>query len=315
MPPTPPTPEQLQACAAALAVLAQAEARAAGALSQAAAALGSLGGLPTSGGAASGATGAGTSGAGLPSVSTVTPSANPATVARAQAAVLDAEQRLARAEDDLAEADLTAPVSGRVGALGLTPGGASGGSVSIVGDGAALVTVEVPVATRRQLAVGRPARVSPAGGVTGLPGTVSAISLLETAGTAGDNPTYATTVTVSDPQLRLAPGSRASVAIGVRTVEGAVTVPASAVTPIGPGAGTVQVLRSLAAETPELVRVSTGTVGGGRVEILDGLAPGQLVVLADRTAEIPAFVIPRRDTTSAPDTPSATPSPSPSAGR
>ena len=39
-------------------------------------------------------------------------------------------------------------------------------------------------------------------------------------------------------------------------------------------------------DTAETVTVSTGAVGGGRVEITQGLTEGRLVVLSDRTLTI-----------------------------
>lgn len=208
-------------------------------------------------------------------------------VASAEADVLRAQQAVDAAETELANAELVAPIAGTVGAISLTAGGSSsGGTITIVGDGTALVSIEVPLATRTLLSQGLAATVTPAGATASLPGTVSSISLLETSGTAGDAPTYTTVIAVDDPGQVLKEGAKAGVEIVTGTASGVVTVPASAVTPTGSGTGTVQVVGSASSDTAETVTVPTGAVGGGRVEITDGLEEGQLVVLSDRTLSI-----------------------------
>ncbi len=209
-------------------------------------------------------------------------------VASAKATLLQAEQNLQSAKDDLAEAELLAPISGTVGTVGLSKGdSASAGTVTIVGTGEAVVTIEVPLKTRGSLSIGAAAKVTPAGSLTSMEAKVTGISLLETSGTSGSTTTYATTIAVSDPDGLLASGAKASVAIPIKAVTGVVSVPVSAVTPTGTGTATVNVLAS-GATTPTTTTVKTGAVGGGWVEITEGLTAGQVVVLADSTAEIPA---------------------------
>ncbi|HQA78428.1 MAG TPA: hypothetical protein PLL50_08760 [Propionicimonas sp.] len=222
-----------------------------------------------------------------------------AKVASAEADLLEAEQNLQSAQDDLDAAVLVAPIAGKVGTVGLSVGSsASSGSITIVGEGTAVVTLELPLKTRNLVTIGQAVTVAPAGSTTTLEGKITTISVLETSGTSGDSPTYATTVSVADPEMRLATGASASVAIRVLAVTGVLTVPASAVTPTGTGTASVLVLASANAETPETVEVKTGAVGAGRVEITEGLATGQLVVLADRTADIPSNTTNRRSRTS-----------------
>ncbi len=208
-------------------------------------------------------------------------------VASAEADVLRNQQAVDAAETALANAELTAPIAGTVGAISLEKGASSsGGSITIVGEGTALVSIEVPLASRAQINQGMTATVTPAGSTQSLDGTVSNIAVLETSGTAGDNPTYTTTIAVDDPELALKSGAKAGVEIVTGTATGVVTVPASAVTPTGSGTGTVAVVDSASADTAQTVTVSTGAVGDGRVEITEGLEEGQIVVLADRTASI-----------------------------
>ena len=225
-------------------------------------------------------------------------SSNARAVASAKADLLKADQDLQAANDDLDAATLVAPISGTVGVVGLAKGdSASGGSITIVGSGNAVVTFELPLKTRSLVTVGQQVTVTPAGSTTGLPGKLTAISTLETSGTSGSTTTYATTVAVSDADQLLASGAKASVAIAVKSVTGVIRLPASAVTPTGTGTATVKVLASATADTTTSVNVKTGTVGGGWVEITDGLEAGKLVVLADRTADIPANATRRRTTT------------------
>ncbi|MDQ7991893.1 MAG: biotin/lipoyl-binding protein, partial [Propionicimonas sp.] len=248
-------------------------------------------GTGTPGGSSGGSTGGSTatpSGSSKSSSGSSSTSVSARAVAAAEADVLKATQAVDAAETALENAELVAPVSGTVGALSLTVGGsASAGTVTIVGEGTAVVSIEVPLATRALLSQGMAATVTPAGSLASLAGSVSTIAILETDGTAGDSPTYTTTVVVEDPDMLLNEGARAAVEIVTKTASGVVSVPASAVTPTGSGTGTVQVVDSASADTAETLTVSTGAVGGGRVEITDGLVAGQLVVLSDRTAALP----------------------------
>lgn len=232
-----------------------------------------------------------------------TPKVSAAQVASAKAKLLQAEQDLQKAQDDLDHAELVAPISGTIGSVHLRPGGAAGsGSITIVGSGNAQLQIELPLKTRALIATGRQVSVAAAGSTTTLHGTVTAIGATETSGTAGDTPTYASTVTVADPNQVLATGARASVSIPVRTATNVVRVPVSAVTPTGSGTGTVQVVESAQADNAHTVEVSTGAVGAGWVEITQGLNAGELVALADNTAALPTNSNGRR--TTAPASPS-----------
>ena len=221
------------------------------------------------------------------------------TEAAAKADLLKARQDLQAADDALDAATLRAPISGTVGLVGLAKGdAASGGTITIVGSGSAVVTVELPLSTRNLVTVGQEVTVTPAGSLKTILGRLTAINSLETSGTSGSAPTYATTVAVSDPDQLLATGAKASVAIAVKSVTGVVRLPASAVTPTGPGTATVQVVATATADTASSVGVKTGAVGAGWVEITEGLEAGELVVLADSNAAIPTNADRRRTTTS-----------------
>ena len=221
------------------------------------------------------------------SSSTTTATVSAAQVASAKAKLLQAEQALQAAQDDLDNAELLAPIAGTVGTVELSKGSASSaGAITIVGSGNAQVSFELPLATRTLVKNGQKVTVTPAGSTKALAGTITSISAVETSGTAGDTPTYTTVVTVSDADGLLASGAKASVTIPVASATNAVRVPASAVTPTGTGTATVQVLAS-GSSTASTVQVTTGAVGGGWVEIKQGISAGDTVVLADNTAELP----------------------------
>ena len=241
-----------------------------------------------------------------PASSSGSSSSNSRAVASAKADLLRAEQDLQAADDALDAATLIAPISGTVGVVGLAKGdSASGGTITIVGSGNAVVSFELPLKTRSLVTVGQEVTVTPAGSTAGLAGTLTGISVLETSGTSGSTPTYATTVAVSDADQLLASGAKASVAIAVKSVTGVVRLPTSAVTPTGTGTATVMVLASATAETTTTADVKTGAVGGGWVAITEGLEAGKLVVLADRTADIPTNDNRRRTTTTSTSSSSA----------
>ena len=222
-----------------------------------------------------------------------------AAVAKARASLLSAQQTLASAQEDLSNATLVAPISGTVGVVGLSAGdSASAGSITIVGTGSAVVSFELPLATRELVKVGQEVTVTPAGSGKTLTGKITSIASLETSGTSGDTPTYATTVSVSDASGLLASGAKASVLIPVKAETSVLRLPASAVTPTGTGTATVQVVDSASATCASTVTVKTGAVGGGWVQITSGLEAGQIVVLADSTAAIPENQSFRRRTSS-----------------
>lgn len=231
-------------------------------------------------GAASGSS-SGSSGGG-------TQRSGPARVASDQTALLQAQQNLATARSTLDAATLRSPIAGRVAASTLIPGQASGSrTITVIGDGAATVTVNVPLSVRPLLAGGQAATVAVPGSAATLTGTVTRVSLLANSGSTAANPTYATVITVPDAQNLLFSGGVAGVTVTLGSVEGVTALPGSAVTPTGTGAGTVQVPGSDPSGSPRTVAVTTGATGGGFVQILSGVDPGETVVLADRNAAVP----------------------------
>ena len=76
--------------------------------------------------------------------------------------------------------------------------------------------------------------------------------------------------------------------ITTKTVNAAVVLPASAVTPTGTGSGTVQVVTNGILSTK---RVVTGALGDTVIEIISGVTAGESVVIADVNKAIPGASI------------------------
>jgi multidrug efflux pump subunit AcrA (membrane-fusion protein) len=202
-----------------------------------------------------------------------------------RANVTSAESALAKAQDDLAGATLTAPLDGVIGSIPWAVGdsASSGSGIRIIGGGASQVTVQVPQANLASVRVGQVAHVSVAG-VSPVDGRVSAIALLPTASNTGSSPTYAVDILVAALPDTIGSGGRATVSIVVQRVDGVLAVPASAVTAVSVGVGSVGVVKDGASSR---VTVQTGAVGSGSVEVLSGLALGDLVVLGDPSQALP----------------------------
>lgn len=211
-----------------------------------------------------------------------------ATIANDRARLLQARQQLESAEADLAAATLTSPTSGVVGALDFAVGESSRGrSATVVGEGAARVTVEVPLAVRALVAPGVTARVGQLASPATLDGQVTGVSVLP--GASG-SPRYETTVITDDPDQTLRPGSWADVTLTLAQAADVLTIPSSAVTKVTDTTGTVEVVGAAMDQTADTVTVVTGRTGQGKVEVISGLADGQLVVLADRRLPVPGGI-------------------------
>ena len=238
-------------------------------------------------------------------------------VANDKVALLQAQQNLATAQAAVESASLASPIAGRVAAISLVNGQAAGTkSVTVIGEGAATVSTTVPLSVRPLINTGLKATVSVPGSTASLVGSVTQVNLLATAGSASGSPTYGAVVTVDDPQNLLFGGGIAAVSVALGSVDGVTVLPGSAVTPTGTGTGTVQVPGTDGSAAARTVTVTTGATGQGLVQILSGVNAGDTVILADRSAAVPANSNQRagsaRSTTataasSAAPTPAATP--------
>jgi len=203
-----------------------------------------------------------------------------------EAGVSTAQLALDTANANLAAATLTAPIAGTVGSIGFSVGGAANTSagIVIVGPGAATVTADVPLANLPSVRTGQQVLVTAAGATQPVDGTVSAIGLLPVSSTNASTPSYPVTVLVPQVGNALSSGSRADVSIVTARAPDALTVPASAVAMVSTGTGVVTILKDgIATRTT----VRTGAVGGGLVQVTEGLTAGQEVVIADRSEPLP----------------------------
>jgi multidrug efflux pump subunit AcrA (membrane-fusion protein) len=209
-----------------------------------------------------------------------------AQIAVDNASVLAAQAALDSANEDLNEAVLTAPIDGVVGTVGITKGStaATSNTITILGNGAVTVTLNVPQATAAKLKKGMAANVTADGASAPSDGTVDSIGVMPS--TSNGSSTYPVVLVVNNPADGLAEGAAATVAITVKAVDNAVTVPNSAVTSTGTGAtGYVTLLQNGKAVRQT---VTTGAVGTTLTQIVSGVTMGQTVVLADASADVPA---------------------------
>jgi RND family efflux transporter MFP subunit len=181
---------------------------------------------------------------------------------------------------------LTAPIDGVVGAVGITKGStaSTGNTITILGNGAVTVTLDVPQATAAKLQKGMAAKVTADGAAAPSDGTVESIGVLPSS--SNGSSTYPVVVVVNNPADGLAEGAAATVAITLKAVDNVVTVPNSAVTATGSGATAYVTL----IQNGKAVRqtVTTGAVGTTLTQIIDGVTAGQTVALADASADVPA---------------------------
>jgi len=212
-----------------------------------------------------------------------------------QAAVTSAEAALSSATADRASATLTSSIAGTVGSINLVNGASNvGKSIAVVGAGAVEVTANIPLASMVRIHVGQKANVTPQGATSSVPGAVTAISLLpftSTSGTgtgtataAASSPVYPVVVLVPDALPALASGARANVSLLIGTAGHVITVPNSALTPLGNGQALAMTFKNGVA-TRALVK--TGYAGTLATQVTSGLTVGQQVVLADLSTALP----------------------------
>lgn len=282
--PTTATPAQVAACEQALASIAgslQATERQVSALAHALSATAARGSSTTSasGAAASGTSAARTGGSGSGATSQA------ARIASDQAAIAQDEATVAQAKADLHDATITAPIGGTVASVGFVAGtdAATSQGITIIGAGAAVVTVDIPLADMGLVHAGLAARVTPTGGASSVAGSVQSVQLLPSS--SASSTAFPARVTVTDPPTALASGSAATVSIVTATATEAVRVPASALSGRDGSTGVVTVLSG---SNTTRTAVQLGAVGNGWVQITSGLKAGQQVVLADAGTALPS---------------------------
>jgi HlyD family secretion protein len=219
--------------------------------------------------------------------------AGPATAAQlaADQASLDAANaQLSVARQDLAAATLTAPISGTVALVNITPGqqvtGSQGsGSTAdfvIEGAGGEEATTTVSVSDVGEIRVGQPATITLDGSATPINGQVVAVGMLSTASSTA-TASYPVTIGLAAGAPTLFAGSDAQVAITLAKVSNAVSVPTSAVE----GTGAAAFVTVLRAGKPIRVRIVVGATGPVLTQVSSGLTVGEQVVLADMGTPLP----------------------------
>lgn len=218
--------------------------------------------------------GSDSSGSGSTSVGTTITAAR---LASDQAQIEQARADLVAAQQERSQAALRSTRAGRVVALDVAAGDvASAGTtvVTVVGGKAVTVVGTATESQLGQLEIGQAVRVTVPGSTSAAAGRLTAIGLV--ADSSSGTTSYPFTVTVDDPTIALPTGSRALLQVVLSTATGVVTVPTSAVTRTGDRA----VVRVMTGGTVTRTDVTLGAVGTRTVEIADGLAAGQEVVLA-----------------------------------
>ncbi len=205
-----------------------------------------------------------------------------------QAAVDAAAANVAVAVQALAQATIVSPITGTVVSVNLTAGhhvsaGATTDNVVVVGNRGYEVSTTVSVAELSKFSVGDPATITPDGTHRALAGKVVSIGV--GASSSGSTALYPVVIGFSQPPPALRNGASASVQVQVaKSKRSALAVPTSAVrTTAG-----LHFVTVLAAGKTSQVRVTIGAVGPDRTEVTSGLQAGQVVVLADLHAALPA---------------------------
>lgn len=203
-------------------------------------------------------------------------SVNRSAIVQAEVALAKARRDLSAAQEALASATMRAPMAGTVSALPWTEGSTATASerAVVTAPGAVTVTVAIPASSFLAVKPGQQATVRAPGGVEAT-AVVAGKALVPNA--SGSFPV--TILTTSSNADQLAGGSSARVEIGVSSASDVVVVPLSAVTRSGDEGMVRKLLGDEAVDMP----VKLGSVGDTRVEVVEGVEPGDRLVVADAT--------------------------------
>ncbi len=224
--------------------------------------------------------GNGSSGNGVPTAAQL--ASDQASIDKATAALIEAQQ-------DLASAQLTSPLAGTVVSVDLAAGqsvgaGSATDAITVISAGSFEMTASVSSSQAAELKVGDTAEVTVDSTTAPLEGTVARVGPPDTSG-SGTSITYPVVVALPAGAHGIRPGSAAQAEVVLRRAEGALVVPTSAVHTAGTGNSYVTVLRTGQADRRP---VTVGIVGDIDTQITSGLSRGMTVVLADRSAPLPA---------------------------
>jgi HlyD family secretion protein len=201
-------------------------------------------------------------------------------LARAEARVAQAQAQLDQAQVQLDDATLLAPFAGTVASVGVAPGEAVGAEapVVLIDVSRYLVQVTVDEVDIGSVAVGQDVQVLIDALGAELPGRVTRLEPLPQSDSAVT--AYLVTVEIDPAGTALKPGMTASATIVADQREGVLAVPAAAVRSVD-GRSVVSVVATAEDGSRSLAEreVTTGLRAGEQIEIVDGLAEGDQVVL------------------------------------
>jgi RND family efflux transporter MFP subunit len=211
-----------------------------------------------------------------------------AQLAADQSAVEAAKASLAVAEQQLTLATIVSPFTGVVSSVGLTIGqqaiaGSTTTAVNVINPTGHRVTVSVDVAKVAQVKVGQKATIVPDGSATALAATVTYVAAAPATSSAG----YTVELAFPSNPKSLRDGIQAAVNITTAQANGDLAVPSSAVK----HRGTVSYVLVLEGTSTKQQTITVGAVGATYTQIIQGLAAGQRVVLADPNQAIPTNTV------------------------
>lgn len=203
-----------------------------------------------------------------------------------QASIDSAEASLIKAQQNLADAQLTTPISGTVAAVNLAAGqsvsaGSATDAITIVNSGSFQATATLTPTQANEVKVGDAAQVTVTGTTGTLDGTVARVGPVDT---SSSSYTYPLVVALPAGSHGIASGSAAQITITLAEAKDTEVVPTSAVHRSDAGSY-VDVIKG-----DQAVRqvVQVGVVGAEYTQITSGLTPNAEVVLADLSQAVPS---------------------------
>jgi HlyD family secretion protein len=198
-------------------------------------------------------------------------------VKAAQAQVETARGQLQSAEAQVSYSEVRSPIAGIIADRPLYAGEmASAGSplLNVMDISNVVARVNVPQSQVTEVKVGQSATLTVTGSSEKLEGTVSVVS----PATDPNTTTVQVWVTAANSGEKFKPGAAVHAAILTETIKGAVLIPSAAILP-GEEGGTA-VLTVSADSVAHLRPVDVGVHSGDKVQILNGVRPGEEVVVA-----------------------------------
>ncbi len=198
-----------------------------------------------------------------------------AQVEAAKAQVEVAQGQYQSSLEQVAYSEVRSPGSGIVADRPLYPGdmAAAGTPLMVIMDISKVVArVNIPVDDATQVKVGQPATVTLNEGGPGIEGKVTVVS----PATDPNSATVQVWIELPNPDRRLKPGASAHAAIVTETIKNALLVPATAILPGEEGGQAVIVVTADSVAHKRNVQV--GVRQGDKVQILNGVLPGEEVV-------------------------------------